>query len=181
MASTNSGMNVLNDLLLHQPHIIFTCGLPGTGKSTWTRYWCSNHAEQNYIVCSTDDIIEREGARYGWRYNDSFENLDKEYIEDIFFHEFANALNGQRNIVIDQTNLTWGSRNKKIMCVPTIFYRTACIVFQCSYLTMLRRLNQRFLETQKYISLQTIEKMSSIYEAPEEDEFDYLCYIYERL
>lgn len=171
-------MKELNDLIQHNPHILFMCGLPGSGKTTWLNQWRTAHPEQRYYICDTDSLIEEQGRIYGWGYNEAFEKLNKDIIEDLFYEDLFDAFELRRNVIIDQTNLTYGARKRKLAYVPEE-YKTGCIVLQPSYNIILERLSVRYADTGKFIPLSVINHMCKIYKPPSQDEFHYIIYINE--
>lgn len=90
-------------------------GLPGCGKSTWVK----NYFTEAVPVISTDWIVEVIADRYGMTYNDVFGDITYNFAERMM-HKIALDLvaRGDRTIVWDQTNLTIGSRAKKLAMFP---------------------------------------------------------------
>lgn len=82
------------------PKIIILKGLPGSGKSTWSKEMCEK--DENYTRISKDDIRkeirERKGLDY-WVRVDEKEVLE---IRDILI---AASIEQGKNVIVDDTNL----------------------------------------------------------------------------
>ena len=101
-------------------------GLPGTGKSTWVSNYVKNSGSKVQII-STDDIIESIAEKHSFTYNDIFGDITYSFAEKMMY-KIANITfkKDLHNVVIwDQTNLTTGTRSKKLRLVPPEYYRIA--------------------------------------------------------
>jgi tRNA uridine 5-carbamoylmethylation protein Kti12 len=95
--------------MTQQPNLIILCGLPGSGKTTY-----SNSDEFKYHVrLSSDDYIDSIAQKLGKTYNDVFSKTviqaNKMFFEGIKYFSETNY-----NVLIDRTNLTRKSRRKII-------------------------------------------------------------------
>jgi len=117
-------------------------GLPGTGKSTWTKNFKKKYMEDqskqafdtntpfvwNLSIVSTDNIIQTIANENRLTYNQMFDNLTYSFAEKIT-HKLSKFAFERNDIVIwDQTNLTVKSRAKKLALVPS-HYKKTCVMF----------------------------------------------------
>jgi len=77
--------------------IILTVGIPGCGKTTWTKEFLKNNS--NYIRASRDEY------RYMLRNEQFCSPLIEALITKYIIHDILLALNNNLNVIIDQTNL----------------------------------------------------------------------------
>lgn len=103
-----------------KPQCIILVGLPGSGKSTW----CATNRES--IICSTDDIIEDIAYEYATTYDRIFESAIK-LATDIFWKRLKFHGAHKKNLIIDRTNLSVGSRKKLMTALPG--YEFHAIIF----------------------------------------------------
>ena len=91
---------------------IIMVGVSGSGKSTWIK----SHKE--YVVCSTDSIIEQLAQCMGISYTEAFDYVqDKkkfDYITTKFFEKIHDCILNNKDFVIDRTHL---KRNIRISLI----------------------------------------------------------------
>lgn len=158
----------LNDLA---PHLIMMIGIPGSGKSTYIKKILSQNPEKDYVVLSTDDLIELWGQERGLNYTQAFAKLNFKQIQKQFDKKFEDALKDKKNIIIDQTNLTAKSRAKKLSLIPDDYITTG-IVFKVDPEEVQKRLVKREQETGKSIPSHVVQNMVKSFEMPNYSEFD---------
>lgn len=158
------------------PHVIFLCGIAGSGKSTVAQKLCTLYPERKYVIHSTDSIYEERGAALGWTYNEAFERISRDVIEDEFIEKLISSIHLKENIIIDQTNLTKKARKKKLDRLPKCYTKIACVVL-CAKEQLYCQLEKRYKETGKYISAHVINTMVSQWEEPTEQEFDRIVHL----
>lgn len=81
--------------------IIFTKGLPGSGKSTWAKQFVKDNA--NYIIVNRDDIRKMLAGNiltFYERYDSKIENL----VRHIQYDSIHAALIHGYNVIVDGTN-----------------------------------------------------------------------------
>ena len=87
-------------------------GVSGSGKSTWVK----SHKE--YVVCSTDSVIEQLAQCMGISYTEAFNYIqDKkkfDYITTKFFEKIHEFILNDKDFVIDRTHL---KRNIRISII----------------------------------------------------------------
>lgn len=158
-----------------QPEIIIMVGLPGSGKSTWRDNFVAN-SDKDYVIVSSDDEIERMAQADGTDYTSGF----KKYIgaaTGIVKQKFRDAVNNNRSIIWDQTNLTAKKRRGILSQVPKN-YRKVAVVFEITDDELERRLSKREKETGKHIPSEVIKNMASSYDPPTKQEgFDKVIFV----
>lgn len=106
-----------------KPHFIMGVGIPGSGKSTFLRQY---GLTLDHTYLSTDAYIENEAALKGKTYNEVFAGFIKEADKDMR-SKLEQAVKSRRSIIWDQTNLTIGSRRKKLANIPKEYYKIAMV------------------------------------------------------
>ena len=153
------------------PHAIMLIGMPGSGKSTYISELKEQNPDRDYVVLSTDDILERLGNEQGLNYSQAFKNIPFKKVQAIFNNDFRQAVNNESNIIIDQTNLTVKSRAKKLNKIPKE-YKKIGIVFSVDADEMKKRLDERAAEIGKFIPQHVLDNMIGYYVPPSRSEFD---------
>lgn len=108
-----------------QKKLIMTCGLPGSGKSTWVDNFV--YGRQDYVILSTDRIIEQiayyENKTYNEVFKDNIKHAEKKLNIAIDY-----AIRNNMNIIWDQTNISKKTRAKKLKKIPKD-YKIIAVVF----------------------------------------------------
>lgn len=152
------------------PEIIMMVGLPGSGKSTYLKPYKTfvENGEfvehKQYVIISTDDIIQEEADRTGKTYSELWKSMigpatataDK---------QFKDALAEGKNIIWDQTNVSAKKRINVLRQVPDSYHKTAN-VFIVSLETLKERLTKRGQETGKHIPFNVVMDMHKRFEMP---------------
>lgn len=137
-------------------------GVPASGKTTYR----NSVNAANFVVVSSDDILEELCANEGVTYTDGFPMFINEATR-IFNDKLGKALNNGECILVDRTNLTKRSRNSILSRVPNDYYREA-IVFPVPETTVwMKRLDSR---PDKQIPFHVLRNMVASYEVPDQDE-----------
>jgi len=89
------------------PEVIFLCGVPGAGKTTYAKKHYPNHA-----LISTDTYTQAIAERKGITYAEAFRLHINESVMDMV-EEIARRTSRGENVIIDQTNLSIENRRKK--------------------------------------------------------------------
>lgn len=148
-----------------KPTITLLIGVPGSGKSTWTK----NNTEGMTIV-SSDDILEGFASHNGITYAEAWKRYHGE-AETLFKEDLRAALLRGDHIIVDRTNMSKSTRNKILSQVPKSYLKYAAL-FQAERAEIDRRLTERAERTGKVIGAEIVEDMLSRYESPTRDEFD---------
>ncbi|CAM6054526.1 unnamed protein product [Sphagnum tenellum] len=145
-------------------------GCPGSGKSTWRDAYMS-HAQNPTVVISSDDLIEAWGKQRGLNYSEAFKQVDFSSIERQLMADFRSALNHNKDIIVDRTNLKRKSRKGFMRMIPDT-YETCAVVFDVPREELQRRLDARAKATGKHIPTQVVDDMIATAMPPEPGEFD---------
>lgn len=147
-----------------QPVAIFLIGPPGSGKSTYRAKLPSS-----YVILSTDDVFDRLAAEKGLTYSQAFHELGFKIPQAEFDAAFNEAVKNNKNIVIDQTNMSRKARAKKLNLIPR-HYKKVAVVFSVPMDELQKRLDKRAAETGKNIPPHVLENMMKSYEEPTKAE-----------
>lgn len=147
-----------------KPIAYFLIGLPGSGKSTWSKPLLDSG---QYDLISTDFFIDQYAKSVGKTYTDVFkeyikeaEKITKEYIDEV--------VDGRRNLIWDQTNTTAKSRKQKLDKLDG--YVKIAVVFSISEQTQAERLKKRDEDIGKAIPANILKSMRDHFEHPTLDE-----------
>lgn len=151
-----------------KPQYLMLIGPPGSGKSTMIKSYVAKNPEKNFVIISSDDIIETLGAAEGLGYNDAFRKYAKRAMS-MMNQEFDQAIKSRRNIIHDQTNMTVKSRAQKLARIPAGYEKIA-IIFNVSPKELASRNEKRKAETGKSIPDHVIDSMINSYQKPTEEE-----------
>lgn len=140
-------------------------GVPGSGKSTWVK---SKNKIDDFIIASSDDVIEKVSNKYGFTYSETFKDLIK-FAQKVFEHNIQSAINLNKNIIIDRTNLNPKTRKKFIdLFKNTNRYKIVGVFFETPNLAEWnKRLNSR---KGKFISQSILNSMVDNLVCPSLDE-----------
>ena len=144
---------------------IMLVGLPGSGKSTWTKNFLEG-IPYSYSVLSSDHFIEMEAARLSTTYTDIFGEYVGTAMKLLREKTAAAFSDGVEVVVQDQTNMNEKTRAKKLAEVP-IGYRRIAVYFEVEENELKRRLAAR---PDKFIPDHVIKSMKDSYERPKHNE-----------
>jgi len=153
------------------PQAIMLIGIPGSGKSTYIKKLIEENPDREYVILSTDDILEFWGNEKGLNYREAWKQISFKKVGKEFRRRLDEAVSNNRNMILDQTNLTGKSRAKKLNKIPD-GYEKIGIVFETDFDEIERRLAKRAAENGKYIPDSIIRNMINYYQPPSKQEFD---------
>lgn len=137
-------------------------GVPGAGKSTWTK---SQDWAKDLPVISTDNFVEAYAKSQGKTYNEVFKDYMPTAVKLMADHVVACREAGL-DVIWDQTSTTVKSRQKKFDMLPD--YEHVAVVFLTPDAEELdRRLKSR---PGKDIPWNVMQGMIKHFEYPTEDE-----------
>lgn len=153
------------------PELIMMVGAPATGKTTMIRQLLNDNPEKDYVVLSTDDIFMLLGAEKGLTYDQAFNTISFKKVNSKFFNDLRQAINNDRNIIIDQTNMSKKSRARKLNLLSKK-YKKIAYVFQVDREELNRRLADRAETAGKSIPIKVVDQMLDNFQMPGRDEFN---------
>ena len=149
-------------------------GVSGSGKSTWV----NSHKE--YVVCSTDAIIEQLAEKMGITYTEAFEYVQNkkkfDYVTAKFFEKIHDCILNDKNFVIDRTHL---KRNNRISLINELKsfaeehgkkLELFAVSFELPKTTVFERLKKREKATRKHIPKEVILEQIDSFNIPTTDE-----------
>jgi predicted kinase len=137
-------------------------GVPGSGKSTWTRnqIWALG-----LTIVSTDAFVEDHARAQGKTYSEVFADYMPTAV-DLMSKVVVHAREHGHDIVWDQTSTTVASRAKKFRMLPN--YEHIAVVFRTpEHTELMRRLMSR---PGKEIPDHVIASMIASWEEPTQEE-----------
>lgn len=151
------------------PTIYMMVGSPCSGKSTYI-----NNTLNNCEIISSDNIIENIAKEQNKTYSEVFHEVNFKDVEKEMFEEFKNAIENNKNIVVDRTNMTIKSRRRFLSNIPKHYIKYA-IVFDTDKETIFKRNKERFEKTGKHIPENVIESFIKNFQMPSKEEgFEYI-------
>ena len=160
---------MLLNLKSDQSHMIMMCGLPASGKSTWVKHFLKETKLQ-WEICSTDDIIMEYAKENGLLYHEAFRKISfKDVVEKQFFDKINQCMNEGKNIIIDQTNISKKSRQKKLRLIPESYIKIA-VVFDLLEEERRERQIKRDILERKFVQNNVIDSMRENQELDLKDE-----------
>ena len=152
---------------------IIMVGVSGSGKSTWV----NSHKE--YIVCSTDFVIEQLAEKMGISYTEAFNYIQNkkkfDYITTKFFEKIHECILNDKDFVIDRTHLKRNIRISLINELKTFAIENGkhlelfAVSFELPKTTIFERLKNRE-KTGKFIPKEVILDQINSFNIPTTDE-----------
>lgn len=144
-------------------------GLPGSGKSTYIKNLVNGDWD-NYEVISRDDIILFWASARDLSYNEAFPLIDQSWITFEFNRLLEDAIEKNKNIIIDRTNMS--KKDRADVLKYAVDYKRIAVNFILTDVELKNRLKKRELETGKSIPEDVISRMARKYNPPSKEEFD---------
>ena len=149
---------------------VMLCGIPTSGKSTYVDKLLAMDYWKNSVVLSTDYFVEFYAKKQGKTYNEVFYEYIKE-ASNMMDKLLVYAIDNGKDIIWDQTNLTAGTRKKKLRRLPAEYHR-GVIYFEVSLEKALERNTHR---EGKFIPKDILKRMWHQFEIPTTSEgFEYV-------
>ena len=165
-----------------EAEVIVMVGLPGSGKSYWCENFTRDNPEKKYYILGTNLIIDRmkiTGLSRKRNYHGRWEELIKR-ASGILNKLFAVAKNNPRNYILDQTNVYFTARRRKMESFK-LYKRKAVVIVNKPTILAQRIEKQQQLEG-KVIPVNAIMEMKKNFTLPERGpSFDEVLYIEEQL
>ena len=97
-----------------KPTIILLCGCPASGKSTWIKRGLENTSSLDHFkILSTDNWLDNKAKELNKSYVEIFNDYIHEALE-YFINELYTYTKEKESLIIDQTNINYYSRLKKL-------------------------------------------------------------------
>lgn len=143
------------------PKLYMLIGVPGSGKSTWISKMDADNLPH---IASSDNLIQLAAEIQGLTYDDIFHDTIK-HAEKTMYELIQIAVDDDRDIIWDQTNLNRKTRAKKLIMIPDHYEKIAV------WFPVPSDLNQRLANRPgKTIPFNIVNSMIDNQEYPEIDE-----------
>jgi predicted kinase len=166
MLNNQVAEQILDDDVGNRPVIYVMVGIPGCGKSTFIDKILN--AANDYVVLSSDNIIENKAKEIGKTYTEVFKTEVKA-ANKLVRVQFSDAIQSLKNIIWDQTNLTVDKRKEILSKLPKDYYKVAVFV-GTPFDVCLERVAARAKATGKNIPDFVMRDMNAKLEAPSAEE-----------
>lgn len=123
---------------MDRPVFILLCGLPGVGKTTYSR----RAQFDGYVRLSTDDLLLKEMESNGLSYQETF-NAHILQAQFEVMERLKVGVKNEDNIILDQLNLNPTARRKKLLRVPPEVYTRVAVALEEDTEVLLKRNKER--------------------------------------
>ena len=149
---------------------VMLCGIPTSGKSTFVERLLKTDYWKECVILSTDYYIDYHAKKLGKTYNEVFDDYIDEATQSMN-KCLAYAIENEKHIIWDQTNLGVKARRKKLNKLPSQCHRGA-IYFEVPLEEAMERNEHR---EGKFIPKSILHRMYHQFEIPTVAEgFDYV-------
>jgi predicted kinase len=157
--------------------MIILIGPPASGKSTWREKFLASTTEE-WVVASTDDLVEAWAAERGMTYNEAHGKAPWGSFNTTFKYAVRNALTAEKNVLIDRTSMSPKNRKDYFKNLPE-GYDVEAVVFVVPQPELERRMKARFEATGKSVPHVALLSMQKRYQAPTAEEgFTKITYVH---
>ena len=151
--------------------IIMMVGLPGAGKTVWAMKYANDHPEKKYCVLGTNTIMDKMkvmGLMRKRNYHGRWDALIKQ-ATDTLNKMFKIAERKNRNYILDQTNVYFSARRRKMSNFRG--YRRIAAVLVTTDEVLKERTAKREEEEGKIVPESAVLEMKANFVLPEVGEF----------
>ena len=150
----------------NQPFVVFTIGVPATGKSTWI----DENLKKDVEIISRDRELEKYGRekKLGCTYSEIWNNLtdeDQNEINNRFDQKLKSLQEENKNFCIDMTLVSYKTRRKMLSKIK-FNYQVSYLNFMADYEDIFKRNKKRFEETGKNIPESVLIDFMKRYQYP---------------
>lgn len=159
------------------PKLIVLVGPPASGKSTWREKFLSTQTDE-WIICSTDDLVEKWAKPRGLTYDEAFSKVPWGDINHSFKNTLKKSIAEGKNVIVDRTSMGAKVRKDYLRHLPAEGYEAEAVVFVVDDAELRRRLDERAAKTGKTIPEYVMKSMNARYQAPSKEEgFHKITYV----
>lgn len=159
------------------PEVRYLIGPPACGKSTYCEMLFKNNPDRNYVIISTDQIIEENMKLLNLSYMQTIMTVKEGPVNKKLIDKLTDAIDRKQNLLIDRTNLNQRARYFTMRHLTDDYYRIG-VVFYVNEDTLKFRLRRREILTGKHIPEIVVERMKNEFHFPEGREFHKIELIY---
>ena len=160
--------------------IIMMVGLPGSGKTVWAEKYAKDHPEKKYCILGTNTVMDKMkvmGLMRKRNYHGRWDALIKQ-ATDVLNKIFKIAERRNRNYILDQTNVYFSARRRKMNNFRG-FHRIAAVIVNTNEV-LRERTEKREREEGKIVPESAVLEMKANFVLPEVGEiFDDVWFIEE--
>lgn len=138
--------------------MIMLCGIPGCGKSTYASDYVRTHANENWIILSSDAIRAEV-------FGDENDQTHNGQVFDEMRKRALNAFNEGYNIIYDATNIARKYRISFLSILPS-YVRAECHIIWASIEDCIARDSRR----ERTVGKEVIDRMLKNFQMPYYDE-----------
>ncbi|WP_298751998.1 AAA family ATPase [uncultured Arcobacter sp.] len=165
--------------------VIMNVGLPCSGKSTYTEdfvkhYEYTVHARDNIMrdyYIDNNHMIVKDGYMEVPSYNVIWDSVDHDAVNERCEELYREYITDAKNVIIDETNLSFKTRQKKFNKFP-LKYGRVMHVFMTPLSVIKDRNTVRSRTTGKTIPENVYYNMLSSFQIPYDNEYDFINFIW---
>ncbi|XP_068727189.1 heterogeneous nuclear ribonucleoprotein U-like protein 1 [Montipora capricornis] len=153
-----------------QCEIIMMVGLPGSGKTFWAERYAKDHPDKKFNILGTNTIMDRMkvmGLMRKRNYHGRWDALIKQ-ATDVLNKVFKIAEKKNRNYILDQTNVYFSARRRKMNNFRG-FHRIAAVIVNTNDV-LKERTEKREREEGKIVPQSAVMEMKANFVLPEVGE-----------
>lgn len=155
----------------NNPWVCLLIGVPGSGKSTFR-----NNIKDDFITISRDDKILE--IANGMKYTEAFQKFGQDKrIDETLLKDFRVAVQLNKNIVVDMTNMSAKSRRKWLSMTHKNYNKKA-VIFLPDEKELQRRFKYRNELEDKFIPDHVLLNMKKNLALPLKSEFHQISYVW---
>jgi len=156
--------------------LIILIGPPASGKSTWRAKFLASQTEE-WVVASTDDLVEAWAAERGLTYNEAHDKAPWGQFNKTFKYAYRGAIKDGKNVIVDRTSMSAKNRKDYFKDLPE-GTEVEAVVFVVDDAELKRRMAARKEATGKSVPLVALLSMQKRYQTPTKEEgFHKITYV----
>jgi predicted kinase len=156
------------------PSVYVLMGLPGSGKTTWRNRFVAEREGAAHAV-ARDDVVEKMAGLHGITYAEAWRTFSKT-IDKEFRRRLTEAFTLDKDVVVDNTNLTAKARRRIFSRVPEDWEKVG-VIFDVPEQCLVDRLLTRAGAGGKRVAPWLVPRMRLDWVPPAPDDFDRLLIV----